>query len=137
MYGDGLAFSLAGADSMQSTGGLAFTMVDVKSGSLDAKCCPSEKFCLLDNCTECYTLVCCSGEMELLCNDKCGKQKCGSCNKCEHKCGCEKPKCGCEKPKCGCEKPKCGCEKQKCGCKEKSSCGCEKKSCGCSKCGSH
>ncbi|MEZ5338196.1 MAG: hypothetical protein R3F46_07995 [bacterium] len=122
MYGDGLAFSLAGAESMASSG-LAFTMTDNVSPPLDASCCPSEKFCLLDNCTECYSLVCCPTGMELLCNERCGKQKCGSCNKCEHKCGCEKPKCGCGK--------------QKCGCKEKASCGCKKQSCGCGKCGSH
>ena len=104
-YGDGLAFSMVAADSMASSG-LAFTMTDMLSEPLDPNCCPGETFCLLDNCTACYTLVCCPDTMRLLCKDKCGKQKCSSCNKCsDSKCG-SKEKCGCAKTKCA---SKCGC----------------------------
>jgi hypothetical protein len=105
-YGDGLAFSMVGADSMARSG-LAFTMTDMRSEPLDPNCCPSEIFCLLDNCTACYTLACCPDSMRLLCKSgKCEKQKCSSCNKCsDSKCG-SKSKCGCAKSKCA---SKCGC----------------------------
>jgi len=80
----------------------------------------------------------------------CCKQACGSCNKCENKCGCNKceskcsscnkcgtSKCGCNKcaSKCNtCAAPKCGCSK--CGnkCSSCSKCGTAK--CGCDKCAS-
>ena len=105
-YGDGLAYSLVSADSM-SAFGLAYTMVDMVSEPLDPNCCLGETFCLLDNCTACYTLSCCPDPMRLLCKDKCGKQKCSSCGKCaDKKCGCDKPKCGCARQKCS---GKCGC----------------------------